>query len=364
MTEPLSYINNMIADAYISKQIAKFSIIILAVATSLFFFYTLAIIANETVVGNLSPNTVFTLATLRILIALPFLMQTAYYFGIVATLTQLQQTSEILAMHCLGWSEWRLAKPTLIIGTILMLLTACTTIWLRPWAYGALYTVEKQAITGSNVNHISIGKFINLNKEWVLNIVDTDKQTGDLIDVFIHSRPKDDEDEEIVVLAQRGKLSKPTAEDSYNLRLRNGQVHQLNNESGNYRQHNFDELHFVIEERSIFRTGQRRARSTWALAQSSNHKIEAEFQWRISFPLATLLLSAIAVPVSRMRPRQASYRQWLLAIAIYTGVFYGSSVITNWVENAVINPLPGVWTLWLILALMAVIFYRRPRFAV
>ena len=55
--------------------------------------------------------------------------------------------------------------------------------------------------------------------------------------------------------------------------------------------------------------------------RSSGPEARAELQWRLAIPLAMPLLTLIAVPLSRVNPRQGKFGRMAPAILIYLGYF-------------------------------------------
>ncbi len=77
----------------------------------------------------------------------------------------------------------------------------------------------------------------------------------------------------------------------------------------------------------------------------------AEFQWRISRPMATILLALIAVPFSRTSPRQGkSERSFYGAAAVFAIYYILSGLAQTWVEQGTISRVPGVWWLYILMA--------------
>jgi lipopolysaccharide export system permease protein len=104
-----------------------------------------------------------------------------------------------------------------------------------------------------------------------------------------------------------------------------------------------------IEKDTSYR---RKAESTRNLAQSDATKDIAEFQWRLSTPLATLSLALLAVPLSRSAPRQGRHTSFITAIAVYAGLFMLTSAARSWVADGTIAGMPGIWWVYLIPALL------------
>jgi lipopolysaccharide export system permease protein len=103
----------------------------------------------------------------------------------------------------------------------------------------------------------------------------------------------------------------------------------------------------------------RKAVSTADLAASRNPKDIAEFQWRMSTPVATLLLALTAVPLARSRPRESRFRIFIVAIALYVAVFSMASMARTWVEQGTIGSLPGLWGVHLLLGLVLLALLKQ-----
>ena len=95
------------------------------------------------------------------------------------------------------------------------------------------------------------------------------------------------------------------------------------------------------------------ASSTPALWGDPGLYEKAELQWRIAMPLATVLLAALAVPLSRTGPRQGRFAKLFVAVVIYALYMNFLAVARSWVEHGVIPPALGLW--WVHGLLLAVI---------
>jgi lipopolysaccharide export system permease protein len=74
----------------------------------------------------------------------------------------------------------------------------------------------------------------------------------------------------------------------------------------------------------------------------------AQLQFRSSAPIMLLLLTLIAVPLSRLRPRQGRYARLGFAILVY---FIYSNLLNAakvWVEKGILPPAIGLWWVHLI----------------
>ena len=88
---------------------------------------------------------------------------------------------------------------------------------------------------------------------------------------------------------------------------------------------------------------------------SPNRYEVAELHWRISLPIATLILGLIAVPMSRTNPRQGRYAKLFIAILIFAAYVNFIAMGKVWIEKGLLPTTLGLW--WIhALALFSAIF--------
>jgi lipopolysaccharide export system permease protein len=85
---------------------------------------------------------------------------------------------------------------------------------------------------------------------------------------------------------------------------------------------------------------------TFELNRRGDARERAEFQWRVSTPFSTLLLTLLAVPLSHTRPRKGRFARMLLAMAAYALYFNLLNVLRTWVEQETVESI-----IWVPLAL-------------
>jgi lipopolysaccharide export system permease protein len=81
----------------------------------------------------------------------------------------------------------------------------------------------------------------------------------------------------------------------------------------------------------------------------------AQLQFRASTPIMALVLALIAVPLSRLRPRQGRYARVGFAIVVYFVYSNLLSASKVWLEKGDLPPVVGVW--WVHLAALALGVY-------
>ena len=80
-----------------------------------------------------------------------------------------------------------------------------------------------------------------------------------------------------------------------------------------------------------------------SLRTSSDLKHIAEMQWRLSVPIATLLLAMLAVPLARSRPREGRYGRITIGLLVFIIYLNLLSAAKAWTEEGAISPSLGLW---------------------
>jgi lipopolysaccharide export system permease protein len=97
--------------------------------------------------------------------------------------------------------------------------------------------------------------------------------------------------------------------------------------------------------------------------------MRAELHWRLAAPLSVIVLTLLALPLSKSSPREPRYARLLIAILTwliyYNGLLFGRS----WISQGKLAPAFGLW--WVYLPAIAIALWltwgsqrlKRPRAA-
>ena len=87
----------------------------------------------------------------------------------------------------------------------------------------------------------------------------------------------------------------------------------------------------------------------------------AEFQWRLSRPIATILLALIATLSIRIAPRQDTSDKTYFSAALFFAAYYLlSGLAQSLVEHGRINSFPGIWWLYLLILFYIGLLWSKP----
>lgn len=325
----------------------------------IFAGYSSAVEMTGDTSGLLQPATIARLIFLNTLVALEVLLPTALYLSIVATLGRLYRDSEMAALNAAGIGESRILVAVLKFSLLVALVVAVISIFGRPWAYKQSYQLETEATAEFNINRIKPGKFLELqDNAYVLFASGVDKVQSKLTGVFLQT---EEAGKSKVIYAQEASLPQSDPGIPKSVEFTNGYAYLLDRTGTNDVILKFKSLVMHLQEDARAASRKRKAIPTAQLSQSNKPKEIAEYQWRLSTPLATLLLAMLAVPLSRSAPRENRYTGFFIAILIYIALFNLASMARNWLEQEKIGALPGLWWVYILAFLLFLLLFYWPQ---
>ncbi|MDN5882065.1 MAG: LptF/LptG family permease, partial [Nitrosospira sp.] len=181
-------------------------------------------------------------------------------------------------------------------------------------------------------------------------------------DVF-HYINKGDSSE--IIIAREARQQEPAADERPQIHLLDGVIYRLAHAAPKDTIVQFEKLVYFTDNGNAL-DYKRKAAATEALGRSDQPRDIAEFQWRVSRPIATILLALIAIPFSRASPRQDKGEKTYYVAALVFAIYYIlNGLAQTWVEQGAIGRIPGVWWLYLLMLMVALYllspgFWRKP----
>ncbi len=343
----------LIIDRYLSYEILRPFIVGMGLLVVIFTGYSASIQLGQVESGAIPISSAISLILLNTLVSLEVLLPTALYFSVLTSITRLYRDSEMISLRAAGVSELRIVGSVFKLSIAVAVIVAVISILGRPWAYQKTYQLEFEALSEFDLLETETGQFINMaNSGYVLFAKGIDKDKGLLLNVFLS---RSDEKGSELIYAKQAKLpsvelgAKPVAEfyDGYIYSLdRNGQRDVTN-------RFNHLTIHLAVREEE--KRYHRKAEPTATLLNSSRPKDIAEYQARISSPLATVILAMLAVPLGRTGTRQTRFGSFFIAVVVYAASLSLVGVVRNWLEQGSIGPTPGMWAAYIPPALLLIV---------
>lgn len=349
----------MLIQRYLIREILTPFTAICAVLVLILTTYSTAHYLGDAVAGELPPAMVGRMVLLKLLLTLELLIPMALYLSVVIGLGRLHHDHETMAMAAAGMGEGRLLVAVGWVGLMMAVVVGILALQVRPWAYQQTYILKARLEAEFDLGQLQAGRFL-MGGESGYTVYSEARNGAEplhLERVFLQQQ----EDQQIrVIVAREAERHDPDG-DFPSLVFRDGMAYDLDLEGSVDRSLRFKDLNVTLEGyRRVPVPQRRKATATTELALSDDPEDIAEWQWRLSRPVLTLLLAALAVPLSRSRPRQGRYARAVLAVLVCVVYFNLDGLARTLVERAVIPPTPGLW--WVAgLLLVTLLTLMRPR---
>lgn len=351
----------MIIDRYISTEVIRPFISGLGLLVLVFIGYSATLQLNLAADGQLPLSSAFKLIGLNTLITLEILMPSALFFSVLAAISRMYRDAEMTVLYASGVSRYRILESVFKLSVVVAMITGFISVEGRPWAYREVYRIEAEALAEFDLKKMATGEFVSMGKSDYIFIADNiDLEKGLHKNVFLHKKHRKDRRTEIIV-ASSASLPALNPGAALNAKFYDGYHYLLDQRKSQDVTMRFGELTINLENNEAHNTYRRKAETTAQLGQSGEPKDIAEFQWRLSTPLATLLLALVAVPLAKTEPRESRFRSFFVAISVYVGLFGLTSVTRTFIEQGRIGAFPGIWTAYAVIFIVLLFLLRQPR---
>jgi lipopolysaccharide export system permease protein len=153
-----------------------------------------------------------------------------------------------------------------------------------------------------------------------------------------------------VALAQSATYSKASENGTHFVTLYNGRRYEGIPGQSDFRVIQFREHGIpIVTPADVIGTQDPDTKPTRELWGTQTPSDIAQLQSRASSPLMALVLTLVAVPLSRLRPRQGRYARVGFAIVVYFVYSNLLSAAKVWIGSGKLPPIIGVWWVHLII---------------
>lgn len=314
--------------------------------------------------GDIPAELVIQLLSLNLPALAALILPLSLFLGILLAHGRIYADNEMTVLHACGVSEWYVTRVTLILATVLALVTATFTLWMVPWALEKERQVEDRARSETGLSVIMPGRFQQASNQKAVIFVQGTTSEGNLDEVFVAQTLRGEDNESMggsVVMADQGRVIAGSS-GAQTLVLEGGNRYAGGGPAGDYQVMGFDTYQLQIrEQEGSEQLRKLEAYSTVELFNDPSIEAQAELQWRIAIPLAMPLLTLIAVPLSRVNPRQGKFARLAPALLIYLGYFLLLMAARSAVNDGVIPVSIGLWWIHVALLIFGIIILGKGR---
>ncbi len=279
--------------------------------------------------------------------------------GIVLAFGRLYHDSEMAAAQACGVGVGRVAAAVWLLALPVTALIALLNFELAPRAAAAEANMRNEALRAGVTAPLAPGKFRSFNGGRIVVYARAADAGGDLHDVFVK---RSDGLAIETTVARRAHYTFSGDGQSEAITLYDGQRLEGVPGSNRYRMLRFAEQLIPIHTPD---TGPRAPRvdemSTEQLLASHDPKLRAELQWRVGLPVLTVVLTIMAVPLGRLRPRQGRYAHVWIAVLVFA--LYANLALAGrtWLEHGRTPAGLGLWWVHGLFLLVSLAVLSAPR---
>jgi len=356
----------LIVFRYLSREVlvtlSAVSAVLLVIIMSGRFIKYLAQAAQ----GILDPSVLFLIMGFRLPGFLQLILPLGLFLGFLLAYGRLYLDSEMTVLSATGMSQQRLFLYSLAPAAVVALLVAWLSMGLAPQGVTQVARILNQQEALTEFDTLVPGRFQSMrNGSRVTYTRDLSEDRTELGGIFISDKRVSragDKDRGISVLVAESGRQEVQPDGSRYLILENGYRYDGNPGQADYRVIQYDTYGVLLPKPSVAADiSEREAIPTSQLIGSDDSRLQSELQWRLSLPLLVFIITLMAVPLSRVNPRQGRFLKLLPAILLYMTYLGLLVAARSALDKGRIPPYLGLWGVHLLFLLIGLaLLYWEP----
>ncbi len=345
---------------YVLREVVQTWLAVTGVLVAILVSNQLSRVLGQAADNQYGRHVVFELIALGAIMNLSVIVPVGLLLAVVLTLGRLYHDSELAAMQACGFGPSRLLAPLLAFAVVVAVGLGWLTFFQVPRADGEAQQLRRSAVKEAQFGQLDAGRFRSFSGGDAVFYAESVDEHGILHKVFVQ---RETQGRVEVAVAESATYSKAAQDGAHLVTLFNGRRYE-----GVPGQTNFRVIEFREHGIPIATPGDAvgpvdpDTKPTAELIGSAVPSDVAQLQFRASTPIMALVLTVIAVPLSRLRPRQGRYARVGFAIVVYFVYSNLLSATKVWLEKGNVPPALGEWWVHVVaLAFGAYLLLRETR---
>lgn len=340
-------VDSLIVFRYLAREVfvtlAAVSMVLLVIIMSGRFIKYLAQAAQ----GLLDPGVLFLIMGYRIPGFLQLILPLGLFLGILLAYGRLYLESEMTVLTATGMSQSRLLGYTLIPALLIAVLSGLLSFSLTPMGVREVAAILQDQDALTEFDTLVPGRFQSMKDgARVTYAEDLTNGREELRGVFISDLGKDAKGQgnKISILSAPSGHQHIREDGSRYLILEDGWRYDGNPGEADYRMIRYETYAILLPKPSVgLASSAREGMSISELLASDLPKMKTELHWRISIPVLAFVVTLLAVPLSRVNPRQGRFLKLLPAIFLYMAYLGLLIAMRDALDKGQVPAVLGMW---------------------
>lgn len=312
----------MIIYKYLSRQLFWATLAVSSVLTFILVSSRFLKYLSQAAVGQLEGAVVFTIMAYRLPDFLQLILPLGLFLGVLLAYGRMYLENEMVVLQACGVSQRRLVGLSMIPAFCLAAVIGWFSFFVSPWGTQQADRLIEQQRERSGLEVLSPRRFhSSKDGRTVTYVEEIDSGAGVMKNLFIinydRKQIQSEYDKVVLMRAEEGRYRIDEEGNRY-LVMSDGQRFEVNPGDAHYDRFRYGEYIIKLEQRlSLDSEDELASRTTADLLADDSMLAKVELQWRLSLMLMVPVVVLMAVPLSRVNPRQGRYLKMLPAILMY-----------------------------------------------
>lgn len=352
----------MLIFRYLAKEVFYTLIALTVILLCIFLSNQMVQYMNRAASGSIPVVFLLKLLLIELPNLLILLLPMGFYVALILAYGRLYADNEMTVLHACGYRHATLVKHSIWMALVVAIFVLGVMLFLSPSIAKQRVTLIRSSGLQFFLKTVAPERFNTMFSPNVFYIASINKQKTKAHQVFVAKKTPAGWD--VVWADQAGMKKSLNGEDI--LELEHGRYYKGTAGKANFQTASFERYDTILPKSELDVSSDVRTLPTVQLLPwfNTDAKKAAELQWRLSVPLMVLILTLLAIPLSRVNPRQGKHAKLLPALLIF--MFYANFlfVARSWVEKGSISVGLGVWwlhALMMSVAIIMILYQKRSR---
>lgn len=313
--------------------------------------------------GKLPGMIIMKLMMLELPNLMGLLLPLGFYVAILIAYGRLYAESEMTVLQACGYGPSQLLKHSFIMASVISLVVAVIMIWASP----VIATERAKLLRASGVQTliqlIVPGRFhAQSGGKQIFYVESMSRDHSSAENIFLARQViKNDKVQWNILWAEKAFAQNDAKNGENYVVLQQGQEYEGLPGEADYQVVEFDQYKARLPRPQVVVKSDIRTATTASLLPLNNEdrRKAAELQWRLSVSVMVLVLTLVAVPLSRVNPRSGKYATLLPAIILYIVYANFMFISRDWLAAGKTPFWLGMWWIHLVVALIGLLLIWR-----